>query len=988
MTAFCNYHFFNPGFGWIWILLLCAGTGTKLEAQGSTLDWPAVDSESKAWTRWWWHGSAVTEEGITAELTKLTAAGFGGVELTPIFGTIGEEADFVDYLSPRWVKLLQYTLREADRLGLEVDMATGTGWPFGGPWVTREDAAKYLAHRMYRLKGGERLGEKVSFEQQAIDRRSGSLALAMYRRAEADNVSYADVDGAAVMDELRDQGRTELGEDFIATEDMQALAVDQIRFARPLPLVTLMAYGPEGQTREITNKVADDGTLEWQAPAGGDWTLVALFQGDHGKMVERAAPGGEGLVIDHFSTPAIRHYLDRFDAAFAGGNVGGLRAFFNDSYEVDDAYGQANWTPDFLREFEERRGYDLRDHLAALLVEEQGAVDPRILSDVRETFSELLLETFTRTWDGWADSLDAMIRNQAHGSPANILDLYAASDIPEAEGTEPLRIKFASSAAHVTGKPLASAEAATWLGEHFTSNWADLKENLDGYFANGVNHVVYHGTAYSPEEDAFPGRLFYAAFHANDRNPMWGDLKAVNDYVARTQSLLQAGTPDNDVLLYFPVYDRFATPDVELLQHFDGHGRNLDNSAVGRLGEHLLDAGYAFDFISDRQLGEVEFSEGLRTPGGTYRTLVIPRTEYMPLPTLEKIMDLARAGATVIFEGALPASVPGWKDWEEREAELRALVEQVETNRIDGGAAAEYGEGTLLVAGEVTDLLPRSGAPAEPLVQTGLRYSRLRYQNGTLYFLVNPTSAGTDGWLPLAAEGSTALLLDPMTGQRGRARSARVGEGTLRVWMNLEPGQSTFVWVGDGGADTRPWSYFQPDGVAQSLDGSWELSFLRGGPTLPGDTELSAPVAWTELEGNEYSTFSGTGRYTLRFARPDGGADAYRIDLGQVFETARVRLNGDSLTTLIGPEYAFDISAEDLQAENTLTVEVSNRMINRIIDLDRRKVFWKRFYNTNFPSRLASNRGPLGIFDAADWEPVASGLAGPVTITLGRFVQF
>ena len=984
MTAIHKSLFFRS----LWAILLYVGAGSPLVAQGDAVNWPVVDSETKAWTRWWWHGSAVTEAGITAELTKLAAAGFGGVELTPIFGTIGEEDDFVDYLSPRWVELLQYTLGEAERLGLQVDMATGTGWPFGGPWVTREDAAKYLAHQVYHLNGGERLSEKVSYEQQAIDRRSGSLALEMYRRAEAKSVPYADVDGAAVMDEIRRQERTELAEDFMATEDMQALAVDQIRFARPLPLVTLMAYGPDGQTHDLTEKVGADGTLDWEAPAGGDWILIALFQGDHGKMVERAAPGGEGLVIDHFSTAAIRHYLDRFGAAFTGGDVGGLRAFFNDSYEVDDAYGQANWTPDFLREFEQRRGYDLRDHLAALLAEEQEAVDPRILSDVRETFSELLLETFTRTWDGWADSLGARIRNQAHGSPANILDLYAASDIPEAEGTEPLRIKFASSAAHVTGKPLASAEAATWLGEHFTSNWADLKENLDGYFANGVNHVVYHGTAYSPEEDAFPGRLFYAAFHANDRNPMWGDLKTVNDYVSRTQSLLQAGKVDNDVLLYFPVYDRFATPDVELLQHFDGHGRNLDNSAVGRLGEQLLDEGYAFDFISDRQLGEVEFSEGLRTPGGTYRTLVIPRTRYMPLPTLEKIMDLARAGATVVFEGAMPASVPGYKDWEKREADLRALVEQVETNRIDGGAEADFGEGTLLVAGEVTDLLPRVGALAEPLVQTGLRYNRLRYQDGTLYFVVNPTSSGLDGWLPLAAEGSTALLLDPMTGQRGRARSARAGDAMLRVWVNLAPGQSTFVWVGEGGEGVQAWPYFQPNGIPQELAGNWELSFVRGGPALPGDTLLSAPAAWNDLGGEDRSTFSGTGRYTLRFPRPENAADAYRIDLGRVFETARVYLNGDSLTTLIGPEYAFDIPADDLLAQNTLTVEVSNRMINRIIDLDRRKIFWKRFYNTNFPSRLAGNRGPLGIFDAADWEPVASGLAGPVTITPGRFVRF
>jgi hypothetical protein len=50
-------------------------------------------------------------------------------------------------------------------------------------------------------------------------------------------------------------------------------------------------------------------------------------------------------------------------------------------------------------------------------------------------------------------------------------------------------------------------------------------------------------------------------------------------------------------------------------------------------------------------------------------------------------------------------------------------------------------------------------------------------------------------------------------------------------------------------------------------------------------------------------------------------------------------------------------------------------------DLDRRKVIWKKFYNVNFPSRLAQNRGEDGLFTAAKWEPLDSGLIGPVTLT-------
>jgi hypothetical protein len=55
-------------------------------------------------------------------------------------------------------------------------------------------------------------------------------------------------------------------------------------------------------------------------------------------------------------------------------------------------------------------------------------------------------------------------------------------------------------------------------------------------------------------------------------------------------------------------------------------------------------------------------------------------------------------------------------------------------------------------------------------------------------------------------------------------------------------------------------------------------------------------------------------------------------------------------------------------------------MANRIADLDRRRVPWKKFYNVNFPARQPENRGPDGLFSAASWDPLDSGLLGPVTL--------
>ena len=81
---------------------------------------------------------------------------------------------------------------------------------------------------------------------------------------------------------------------------------------------------------------------------------------------ERAGPGGEGNVIDHFSADALKTYLHHLDDAFKGQDLKSLRAFFNDLYEVDDARGVADFTPALFEEFKKRRGYDLKENLPAL----------------------------------------------------------------------------------------------------------------------------------------------------------------------------------------------------------------------------------------------------------------------------------------------------------------------------------------------------------------------------------------------------------------------------------------------------------------------------------------------------------------------------------------------------------------------------------------------------------------------------------------------
>ena len=80
----------------------------------SGVKWPEVTNECKPWTRWWWMGSAVNPGGLSYNMKLYKEAGFGGLEITPIYGVKGYEGQFIDFLSPQWIGMLEFTLKEIE----------------------------------------------------------------------------------------------------------------------------------------------------------------------------------------------------------------------------------------------------------------------------------------------------------------------------------------------------------------------------------------------------------------------------------------------------------------------------------------------------------------------------------------------------------------------------------------------------------------------------------------------------------------------------------------------------------------------------------------------------------------------------------------------------------------------------------------------------------------------------------------------------------
>jgi hypothetical protein len=741
------------------------------------------------------------------------------------------------------------------------------------------------------------------------------------------------------------------------------------------PPKALVAYSENGEVVDLTDD-ASDLKVRWEFPAG-QWTIYAVDEKWSRDNVKRPAPGGEGKNINPLSRPSIEHFLDYFGKALGDVPAEGIRAQFHDSYEYE-----GNWCSDFFEQFEQRRGYRLQDHLPALNGDGDAEEVARVKHDYRETVSDLVRDAMIGPWTEWSHKNGMITRNQSHGSPANWLDLYATCDIPEIESfgrlkggdTNRLVFKLASSAANVAGKPLVSSESATWLEEHFNETLGEVKEIVDRLLLGGVNHIFYHGTAYSPADAAWPGWLFYASTQLNPQNPIWRDFVALNEYVTRCQSVLQATRPDNDILLYWPIHDYWQDP-RGLRKDLRVHNSEgwLDRTEFGRTAKWLDEHGYAFDYISDRQIAASKVDGGkIVTAGGSkYATLIIPGAKTLPLETGRAIIRLAEAGADIISCGEAPQGTPGWKHRDEQ-AEFDALaarfMDQMQPH--DGYSSAELGQGQIVLATDLAKTLEALKVRHETWsLVNGLQFLRRGWSGGNVYLIKNASSEPIDERIQLAAEFSTAVLMDPLSQQIGRADVDTSGA----IRLQLDPGQTMLVKMYDEEPLSVDWPYREVAGEPTPIEGSWGVEFVEGGPVLPPRFNTQRLASWNEIAGPEGERFGGTARYTIRF-QPDVEAPRYLLDLGQVAESARVSLNGKPVATLIGPPYRVEIGPL-LAENNVLTIDVTSTAANRIRDLDRRGVKWRIFKDINL---VNINYKP---FDASEWPVRAAGLLGPVTLT-------
>lgn len=858
-------------------------------------------ADAKPMVRWWWFGPAVVQPELARELDAMHAAGIGGVEIAA-----------------------EYPLALDD--------------PAKGILNLRYGSPEYLDMLRFAAQHARSLGMRVDLTLGSgwpfggpnipLDLASGKLRTVT----------------VALPGNPSDLPKLAPGETFIAA---------------------FTATGTPQHFDPATAHRLPSDTLptELAKPAGTAPQIELMFLASHTRQqVKRAAFGGEGYVLDHLSRPAIDHYLQT-----RGDDL--LRAFpqppyaiFSDSLEV---YG-ADWTPSLPAEFARRRGYDLIPHLPELLQGGTPAADS-IRRDWGLTLSDLVRDNYLRPMAAYAAAHATKFRSQTYGTPGVTLSDEPIPQLPEGEGPQWHAFSFtrwASSANHIYGNPVTSAETFTWLhSPAFRATPLDMKAEADCMFLEGVNQIVEHGFPYSAPGVPEPGWSLYAAAALNDHNPWWPVMHDVAAYIQRVSFALRQGVPANDVALLLPEDDAQAAFRPGHVSVTDEMKTRISSDLMGA----ILDTGYNVDYID---------LAAAQQRGIHYPILVVPPTDRMPLSGVHLLEKYVASGGKLIFLGQTPTRAPGLQDAADTPA-IAAAIQQLLTKSHHVDTPAELAQALPQLLQPDVALGPAGG-------KVGFLHRRLPHAD--LYFLANTTPEPVALPLRLRSTHQHAEWWNPDT---GATTQAHPGDP-----ITLEPYGSRLLFLSDTPSPTKPATHFTPSNQPPLTLADWTLSFpgSKGSAPQPAQQHATSTL-WTDTPATKF--YSGEVRYTTRFhaAAPNSrraqlhfapadplrntqkpGAPGMRAWIDPpIREAAQVFVNGVHVGDLWHPPYTLDITTALRPGDNTLELRIYNTAINELAGQPPR----------DYTALKAKYGDRFQMQDMDNLQPLPSGIRGPVQILFG-----
>jgi alpha-L-rhamnosidase len=885
---------------------------SKLDAVRAGFAKPPLDA--RVMMRWWWFGPSVEKAELQRELETMRAGGIGGAEVQPVYPLEPDESGGglhnFAYLSPEFLDALGFAAETGRKLGMRMSVTLGSGWPYGGAHVPVTEAA-------------------------------GQLRV----------IAIGAPPGAA------------------------SLSVPAIRSGEQLLAAFLVRGTPDHYETAPARQVAEirDGRLMLPVGTAGPQSVIFFASGRTGQQVKRAAVGAEGFVLDHFSRTAVQDHLTTVAEPL-------LHAFgehppysvFSDSLEV---YG-ADWTPDFLQQFQRRRGYDLTPHLLQIAAgTDAQAADLRY--DWGRTLSELIDENYLSPINDWARAHGTQFRSQTYGTPAVTLSSNRRVDLPEGEGADWHDFSYtrwATSAGHLYGRPIISAEAWTSLhGAPFRATPLDIKAAADSFFLQGINQLIGHGWPYSPPSAGEPGWAFYAAAVFSEHNPWWSVMPDMTAYLQRISFLLRSGAPANDVAILLPTADAQA-------RFRPGHVSVTDELRT-LLGPDLIgavvDAGYGFDFID---------TQAIMQTGICYPVLIMPGIERIPFDAYQKIHEYRRRGGIVIATNSLPSRAPGLLDSARDSAAVRRISATL-AKGARGGATLVADAGRL---GEALRGLLRPDVAISPRTPS-IGFIHRKLEDADIYFVANTDNQPHAVAAEFRTKWTRAECWNPDTGgttDTGCRRSGRLSlapyESRVLVFTEKTPARvAPPVDLPAAAAMSGP-------GTVLDLNQDWDVTYDKTGRTdhwpllhswsdddatkfYSGTVSFERTVQITEswLKGGSVVLDFGAG---TPVERPSERRYPSRAWLeSPVREAAVVYVNGARAGSVWHPPYTLDLRAWLRAGSNRLKIVVANTAMN---ELSGKAPADYRLLNLRYGER----------FTPWDRDPPAalpSGILGPLRLEAG-----
>ena len=874
---------------------------------------PPVDSH--VYVRWWWNGNRLTKEEILRELDVMKTAGIGGVEINPI--AFPGDTDPVGYkaltiFEDDWLEMLETALNGAKSRGLVCDMIVGSGWPFGGEFLKKEEQSQMVTIETIDLQGGKQYQFKID---ELLNRVDPDL------HSKHKNV-YKDL----VMVRLLPKNSNEFteGKDLMGNIHDGLLKVDVSE---------------------------DDVVLYYVVKLTG---YMAVING---------APGAAGPVLNHYSKPATEAYLNRISGFITGkiGNMGDyIRAMFCDSMELEGA----NWNDDLPDEFEKRRGYSLLPYLPFVLKkvghmgnpldEDYGTVFPdnvvgilkRVELDFYLTRIELFKERFIDTFNNWCHQNGVKSRMQAYGRGMHPLEASMDIDIPECEtwlfkdvgreypdtglkGRAPRMCnKYVSSGAVLAGRKIVSCEEITNTAMAFMATLENIKVAGDQSNISGVNHSILHGFNYSPPEAIFPGWIRYGAYF-NERNTWWPYFKKWTDYKARISFLLQNATPQANIAILQPLTDLW----LKMGPQRDPFPQKWYPDYQNNLWEAINQNGGGCDYVSENIIKKSTFEDGKMNFGKrSYSTLLLPEIETLDVETAKALVAFADAGGKIVFIGKVPFKSASYHDAKSEDEKVDQLTKKLLNSQK--GSVLKYPIPNGDVIGWFGKLQDDLGLkPYVRFNKTHKYLSQASYlvQGHPVFFIAN---SSLSEHISVEAEFEADANLYPWIWDLESGERMRYPHSKNKRSIRLElPRATSIMIVFEKDARGNVFQTFDFRKNGKAITGQWELQLFH----MNGDERRLKLETLTDLiEMDETKNFAGDVIYEKTIILDD---DNYRhLDLGDVQGISELSVNGKSMGTRWYGAHIYDIGGSLKKGENKLTVKLTTVVGNYLKGLKDNRV--------------------------------------------------